>query len=105
MSKNAKHIFNEAENRLCELNACLGHPARIKIITTIGLDKKLTCGDIVNILPYSQSTVSQHLLHLKSAGILQCESVGTKSLYSLNQDVLDEYVYRFNTLFKGLNNL
>ncbi len=40
-------------------------------------------GDIVNLLPLSQSTVSQHLLELKKVGLITGEIEGPKTCYCL----------------------
>ena len=48
------------------------------------------CGDIVDVLPLSQSTVSQHLRELKSAGLVKGEIEGTSVCYCLNESGWNE---------------
>jgi predicted transcriptional regulator len=43
------------------------------------------CGDIVDELPLSQSTVSQHLKELKAAGLIKGEIEGKKICYCINE--------------------
>ena len=57
------------------------------------------CGDIVDELPLSQSTVSQHLKELKDQGLIKGEIEGAKMNYCLNshrikelKDVLDHFL-------------
>ncbi len=74
--------------RICK---ALGHPARIRIIRHLRKINRCICGEIVDILPLSQSTVSQHLKQLKEAGIISGEVEGLKTCYCLNDDVLDKF--------------
>ncbi len=46
---------------------------------------------IDHILPLAQSTVSQHLKHLKAAGLIQGEVEGLKTCYCLDHDVLRRF--------------
>jgi len=43
------------------------------------------CGDIVDELPISQSTVSQHLKELKEVGLIKGEIDGTSVCYCLDE--------------------
>lgn len=51
----------------------LGHPARVAILRHLVRVDKCICGEIVNILPLAQSTVSQHLKQLR-AGLIRAKS-------------------------------
>ena len=44
----------------------LGHPARVMIINYLKKIDRCFCGDIVELLPLAQSTVSEHLRILKA---------------------------------------
>jgi DNA-binding transcriptional ArsR family regulator len=59
--------FSKSQIELASLAKALGHPARIAIIQFLARQKTCMCGDIVEELPLSQSTVSQHLKELKNA--------------------------------------
>jgi len=56
--------------RLAKIFKALGHPTRIKIIEHLIEIDSCVCGEIVDIFPFSQSTISQHLKQLKDAGII-----------------------------------
>ena len=64
----------------------LGHPTRIEILRY--LDKQSACftGDLVDILPLAQSTISQHLKELKNAGLIKGELKSPKIKYCINQE-------------------
>jgi len=57
------------------------------------------CGDLVEVLPLSQSTVSQHLRELKRVGIIQGNIEGTKTCYCINPEVWKEAQLVFSKLF------
>lgn len=68
----------------------LGHPARIAILKILANQSTCFCGDITEILPLAQSTVSQHLKALKSAGLITGEVEGVRTCYCLNPDGIKE---------------
>jgi hypothetical protein len=57
--------FTDKQNEIAVLAKALGHPARIAIIEYLMSVDTCICGDIVNVLPLAQPTVSQHLKELK----------------------------------------
>lgn len=78
----------EADEELAILAKALGHPARIQIVRLLACRTTCVCGDIVDELPLSQSTVSQHLKVLKEAGIIRGEIDGPRVCYCLNPRTL-----------------
>ncbi len=48
------------------------------------------CGDIVDHLPLSQSTVSQHLAELKRVGLIKGETEGPRICYCIDKAAWDE---------------
>ena len=79
---------SEADEELAVLAKALGHPARIQIVRLLACRATGVCGDIVDELPLSQSTVSQHLKVLKEAGIIRGEIDGPRVCYCLNPRTL-----------------
>ncbi len=102
MARYSKHKFDANTERVATFSNALSHPARIDILTIISNKKHCSCGEVVNLLPYSQSTVSQHLTELKIAGLIDATSNKTKTIYTINQDGIDECVYRFTTFMKSI---
>ncbi|HQV67849.1 MAG: winged helix-turn-helix transcriptional regulator [Saprospiraceae bacterium] len=80
--------FSILHNQMASIAKALGHPARIAIVEFLAKSDACICTDIVDILPLSQPTVSQHLKELKSAGIIQGTVEGNAICYCLNQEVL-----------------
>ena len=90
MGTTKSNHFTAEQNRKAELYKALGHPARIAIIEFLINHHSCVCGDIVDQLPLSQSTISQHLKELKQVGIIKGEIEGVKTCYCLNDEVLKE---------------
>ncbi len=79
--------FTKTQNDLASLTKALGHPARIAIIQFLIKQKSCVCGDIVDELPLSQSTVSQHLKELKRAGLIKGDIEGPTVCYCIDEKV------------------
>ena len=77
--------FTDQQNELAILTKALGHPARIAIIEYLLKVNTCICGDIVNELPLSQPTVSQHLKELKNAGLIKGNIDGNAICYCINE--------------------
>lgn len=76
--------FSIKDNKIARYAKALSHPARIAIIKVLLKENTCVCGDIVDQLPLSQSTVSQHLKELKEAGLIKGEISGAKVCYCLD---------------------
>jgi len=79
----------------------LGHPARVMIINYLKKIDRCLCGDIVELLPLAQSTVSQHLKCLKDAGLIKGEVEGPKTCYCLNNTMLEKFTLMVEALGKS----
>ncbi len=77
--------FSQTQNELAMLSKALGHPARIAILQFLAQRKACVCGDIVDELPLSQSTVSQHLKELKNAGLVKGDIEGPSVCYCIDE--------------------
>jgi DNA-binding transcriptional ArsR family regulator len=79
----------------------LGHPARVMIINYLKKIDRCLCGDIVQLLPLAQSTVSQHLKCLKDAGLIKGEVEGPKTCYCLDKTMLNKFTLMVDALNKS----
>ena len=91
--------FSKIEIEIAEIAKALSHPARIKILKILNDLSSCMVGSIVDLLPLSQSTVSQHLKELKRVGLIQGEIEGPKVCYCINPKVLEKAKAGFNKLF------
>jgi len=87
---NKKNEFSDHDVAIAEFARALSHPARISILRTLGRKNTCICGEIVEVMPLAQSTVSQHLKELKSAGLVLGEVEGTKSCYCIDKKTLEK---------------
>lgn len=78
----------DAHRELAEACKALGHPVRIRILQYLKKASRCVCGEIVEILPLAQSTVSQHLKVLKEAGLVVGEIDGPFTCYCLDKKKL-----------------
>lgn len=99
ISLNTIKIDDPAIKRSADIAKALGHPARIAILKILAERSTCFCGDITEILPLAQSTVSQHLKALKSAGLITGEVEGVKTCYCLNPEGIKE----LNSVLAGLS--
>ena len=84
-------FFTESQNELAILTKALGHPARIAIIEHLLKVDFCICGAIVNELPLSQPTVSQHLKELKNAGLIKGNVEGNTICYCINEKGFEKF--------------
>ena len=86
------------EEQFAQMCKALGHPARLKIMRYLIEVDRCICGEIVEIMPLAQSTVSQHLRILKDAGLVQGEIEGPAVRYCVDKEML----VRFKAAAMGL---
>jgi len=91
--------FNKIDIELAEIAKALSHPARIRILKILNDLDSCMVGSIVDLLPLSQSTVSQHLKELKRVGLIRGEIEGPKICYCINSKILEKAKKEFNKLF------
>lgn len=73
---------------VASLAKALAHPARIRILRLLQATPGCIGGDIVDAVGLAQSTVSEHLRILKSAGVISGEIDGPRICYALNPAAL-----------------
>lgn len=92
-------IFQAEEIELAEIAKALAHPARVKIIKVLNEKNQCIVGELVELLPLSQSTVSQHLKELKRVGLIKGEVEGPRVCYCLNESIISKTKQAFSRLF------
>lgn len=96
--------FTLEQNELAAVAKALGHPARIAILQFLIQRKSCVCGDIVDELPLSQSTVSQHLMELKKVGLIQGSISGPRICYCIDTHAWDRMKESLGTLLESFKN-
>lgn len=102
--------ISESDYKLAAILKALGNPVRLSIVKTL-IEKSMCpdncypctcehecdgknckcgckCGELVDLFPISQSTISQHIKELKNVGLI--ETKGRKGDYTLNRKKLQE---------------
>lgn len=92
----------ERETRLAAWAKAISHPARIKILSILARRETCVCGEIVDELPLAQSTVSEHLRVLKSAGLITGTESGPRSCYCIDRDQFRRMRAEMEHLFEDL---
>ncbi len=84
--------------QISKIFKALGHPTRIRIVEHLIHINTCVCGEIVNIFPFSQSTISQHLKILKESGIVCGEVEGPKTYFCVDKHVLEQFKHYIKNL-------
>ena len=75
----------DSHEELAKFAKALAHPTRLEILRLLSSQSCCFAGDLVEVLPIAQSTVSQHLKELKNAGLIQGEINPPKIKYCINR--------------------
>lgn len=92
--------YSNREMNIAKYAKALSHPARIAILNLLIKKQACICGDIVDELPISQSTVSQHLKELKEAGLIKGNIEGNAVCYCIDEKEWDKVKNTFLIFFE-----
>lgn len=81
-----QELSKDSQEELARFAKAFAHPTRLEILRLLNTQSCCFTGDLVEILPIAQSTVSQHLKELKNAGLIQGEINPPKIKYCINQE-------------------
>ena len=81
----------------------LAHPARLEILRVLAARGTCVCGEVVEVMPLAQATVSQHLKVLKEAGLIRGRIDGKNSCYCLDPRGTNELRDALDELLGGLS--
>lgn len=102
MAFSKKEEFGKKEQEFASIAKALSHPARIAILKVLAKNNECICGDLVEVLPLAQSTVSQHLKELKNAGLIEGTLDGPRSCYCINWKAVQKFTNELTFLFNKL---
>lgn len=89
MGLSKSDFFSEEQNELAAMLKALGHPARVAIMQFLVKQSSCICGDIVDVIPLAQPTISQHLKELKAVGLIQGTISGNAICYCVNPEKIN----------------
>ena len=91
------------DESLADRLKALGHPARLAIMRVLAARGTCVCGEVVQVMPLAQATVSQHLKVLKDAGLIRGRIDGKNSCYCLDSRGIADLRDAFNEFLRGLS--
>ncbi len=92
--------LNESEQlRLVTMLKAIGHPMRFQILRFLMENPHCYTKEIVDHLPISQATVSQHIQQLRKAGWLSSEAVCQMTYHWLDQENIKWFKHQIGELF------
>ncbi len=87
---NTVSIHEPKVQRAAKIARALAHPARISILRILAGRSTCFCGDLTDLLPLAQSTISQHLKVLSTAGLISATAEGVRNCYCLRPEGVRE---------------
>ncbi|MCU0447549.1 MAG: winged helix-turn-helix domain-containing protein [Microscillaceae bacterium] len=102
MGLTKSEVFSEEQNQIAEYAKAFAHPARVAILQYLLEHRECICGDLVEVLPLSQSTVSQHLKELKRIGIIKGTIEPPKVCYCIDEQAWDKVQMMFEGVLNAL---
>jgi ArsR family transcriptional regulator len=72
-----------ADEELAAFAKAIAHPTRVRILRMLAKKEARMCSHIVDELPLAQSTVSEHLRILRSAGLVQANEQSPRVGYCI----------------------
>jgi predicted transcriptional regulator len=100
MKRSTQQINYLAETEeLSRFAKALGHPTRIKILNYLENQSCCFTGDLLEVIPLAQSTISQHLKGLKDAGLIKGEVNPPKIKYCIHQENWEKAKVLFHQFF------
>ena len=77
-----------ADDELAVFAKAIAHPVRVRILRMLAKKEARMCSHIVDELPLAQSTVSEHLRILKSAGLVRGDIDGPRVCYCIEPNAM-----------------
>jgi ArsR family transcriptional regulator, arsenate/arsenite/antimonite-responsive transcriptional repressor len=73
----------QADDELAVFAKAIAHPVRVRILRMLAKKEARMCSHIVDELPLAQSTVSEHLRILRTAGLVRANENGPRVSYCI----------------------
>jgi len=86
MPKQENSLLSPDKQRLARMLKALGNPTRFQIMETLSNKHVCLTYEIVQSMYLAQSTISQHLKVLVKAGLIQSETAGAATHYSIDPE-------------------
>lgn len=94
-------IYESKTEELAKFAKALSHPTRIAILNHLENQSCCFTGDLVDVFPLAQSTISQHLKELKNAGLIKGELKPPKIKYCIDLENWNKAKILFENYFNS----
>jgi len=78
--------YSNKQELVSKFSNALAHPVRVAILQQLSKQSSCFHGDMAEVLPIANSTLSQHLKVLREAGLIQGEIEAPKTKYCINKE-------------------
>lgn len=78
--------YTDKQELIAKFSNALGHPVRIAILQQLASQSGCFHGDMAEVLPIANSTLSQHLKVLREAGLIKGEIEPPKTKYCIDKE-------------------
>jgi DNA-binding transcriptional ArsR family regulator len=85
-------------SNLIAVAKALADDTRMHLVSALGRDGELSCGDLVARCQVGQSTVSHHLKILTASGLVNVRQDGQRSLFQLRGEAVRAFVNALTSL-------
>ena len=103
MKRSLEHIeYEEDTEALAKFAKALGHPTRIAILKHLENQSCCFTGDLVEVFPLAQSTISQHLKELKNAGLIKGSVEGNSICYCIDENGFEKVKSFFQNIHEHI---
>ncbi len=89
--------YSQEEESMAVFAKALSHPVRVRILELLASQACCFTGELTEVIPMAQSTISQHLKALLEAGLIQGEINPPKVRYCIDR----ENWLKVHTIFEG----
>ncbi len=77
--------------QLIRIAKAIADPTRFAILKEIAAREEISCGQLADLFPIAQATVSHHLNILVNAGLVQMRKQGQHHYFRVEQSVLERF--------------
>jgi len=100
MKRTTENInYEQSTEELAGFAKAFAHPTRIAILKLLENQSCSCAGDLLEVLPLAQSTISQHIKELKNAGLIEGELNPPKINYKINKENWNKAKMLFENFF------
>lgn len=87
------------DSTLVRIAKAIADPTRYAILRAIASHGEISCGQVAEIFPIAQATVSHHLNVLVNAGLVEMRKQGQHHYFRLHDETLQQFA---ETLWRSL---